>query len=71
MLATVVDSQSSEWEDYLPKVCFAYTGNTSEHTSTGFTRFFLMLGHEASMPLDIIFGNPPNDSQSYGQCTLN
>ena len=69
MLATVVDSQSSEWENYLPKVCFAY--NTSEHTSTGFTPFFLMFGREASMPLDIIFGNPSNNSQSYSQYTLN
>jgi len=67
-LATVVDSQSSEWEDYLPKVCFAY--NTSEHTATGFTPFFLMFGHEASMPLDIIFGNPSSNFQSYGQYTL-
>jgi len=69
MLATVVDCQSSEWENYLPKVYFAY--NTSEHTSTGFTPFFLMFGREASMPLDIIFGNPSNNSQSYGQYTLN
>jgi len=30
-----------------------------------------MFGHEASMPLDIIFGNPSNNSQSYSQYTLN
>jgi len=30
-----------------------------------------MFGNQASMPPDIIFGNPSNNSPSYGQYTLN
>jgi len=63
MLATVIDDHLDEWEEYLPKVCLAY--NTSEHCSTGFSPFYLMFDCQANMPLDIIYGKPPNEGQDY------
>lgn len=65
MLATAVKEHSEDWEDHLPKVCFAY--NTSEHSSTGFTPFHLMYGRQARMPLDIIYGLPPGKVESHCQ----
>ena len=40
MLATIVNDHGESWEDYLAKVCFTY--NTSIHSSTGYTSFYMM-----------------------------
>ena len=54
MLATTSRDHPFDWEDQLPKVCMAY--NTSIHTSTGYTPFYLMFGREARMPIDLMYG---------------
>lgn len=56
MLATTVTDHPFNWEEALPKVCLAY--NSSVHSSTGYTPFFLMFGREATLPIDIIYGMP-------------
>jgi len=63
MLAIVINDDLDEQEEYLPKACLAY--NTSEHCPTGFSPFYLMFGHQANVPLDIIYGKPPNEAQDY------
>ena len=50
MLATMINDHGDSWEEHLPKVCFAY--NTSTHTSTGYTPFYMMYGREAKIPAD-------------------
>ena len=65
MLATMVNDHGSSWEDYLPEVCFAY--NTSTHTSTGYTPFYMMYGREAKIQADIIYGTPVGQPQSHSQ----
>ena len=65
MLATAVREHSEDWEDHLAKVCFAY--NTSEHSSTGFTPFYLMYGRQARLPVDIMYGLPPGKVESHCQ----
>ena len=44
----------NDWNSNLPQLVFAY--NTSVHSATGFTPFFLMFGEEARIPCQILFG---------------
>ena len=62
MLATVVNDFGGEWEDRLPRVCFAY--NTSQQESTGFTPFCLMFGRQARIPLDLMYQTPVTETRN-------
>ena len=50
------------WEHRLRKVCMAY--NTSMHASTGYTSYYLLFGHEARLPIDLMFGTKKLQPQS-------
>ena len=65
MLATIVGDHPREWEHHLSKLCMAC--NTSVHSSTGFTPFYLMFGRQAKLPIDIVYGNLFPESLSIGQ----
>ena len=53
MLSTTVKEHPFDWEDQLPKVCMAY--NTSVHSSTGYTPYFLMFGRQPRLPIDLVY----------------
>ena len=60
MLRAVVNESRTDWDDWLPHVALAY--NSSAHETTGLSPFKMMLGREANLPLDVMFGPPPRHS---------
>jgi transposase InsO family protein len=58
MLAKVVDEDQRNWPDHLPSVMAAY--RASVHEATGYTPNYLILGREARLPIDLVFGVPPD-----------
>ena len=59
--ATTVGDHPREWECQLSKLCVTY--NTSVHSSTGFTPFYLMFGWQVKLPIDVICGIPSSLKQ--------
>ncbi|GCB83951.1 hypothetical protein scyTo_0024658, partial [Scyliorhinus torazame] len=55
-LRCVTDPHQRDWDDHLPYKVLAY--NTTVHTSTKQTPFFLRHGHEARLPTDLLLGAP-------------
>ncbi|CAC5405273.1 unnamed protein product [Mytilus coruscus] len=62
MLAMYVDENRSDWDDHLPYVIMAY--RAAIHESTKCTPNKLMLGREISLPIDVIAGAPPDNTEN-------
>ena len=60
----LLDDDLSTWPDMLPLVLFCY--NTSTHSSTGFTPFYLTFGVESRIPADLIFPDALTDPAHSG-----
>ena len=62
MLSTTIADHPWDWKDNLRQLCYAY--NTSVHSTTGHTPFFLMFGRQARLPIDLAF-QLPSDQPVY------
>ena len=64
MIRTYVNRKQDDWDILLPYLSFAY--NTSVHSATGSTPYFLLYGKEASLPVDIAMEWTPESQLSQG-----
>ena len=55
MLGTLEPSQKPNWKEYVESMTHAY--NSTKHSCTGYSPFFLMFGREPRIPLDLMAGN--------------
>ena len=58
MLSAFVNDHQNDWDTYLPFLTMAY--RSSKHESTKYSPNRLMLGREVNLPVDLIYGLPPN-----------
>ena len=56
MLAKFVSENQRDWDEHLPLVMMAY--RTAVRETTGCTPCSMMLGREAAVPVDLLFGRP-------------
>lgn len=56
MLTTYVQENQKDWDLHLPYILMAY--RSAVHESTNFSPNMLMLGREATTPLDLMFEMP-------------
>ena len=59
MLKTMVGDAHHKWNDHLPYVLMAYRSSVQE--STKFTPNMLMLNRETTLPVDLMYGDPPEN----------
>ena len=59
MLATTVQDSPADWESNLRKVCLAY--NSTVHSTTGYSPFYLMFGREVRLPVDLMYHVPQQE----------
>ncbi len=58
-LRTLTPSQKKKWPQYLPELIYAY--NCCEHSSTGFSPFYVFFGREPQLPIDLYLNTNQDD----------
>jgi hypothetical protein len=59
MLSKFVEEHQRDWDEYLPLLLLAY--RSSVHESTRFSPNKMVFGREVAMPVDVVFGLPPEN----------
>ncbi len=64
MISMYVDKNQRNWDKYLPLLTSAY--RSCDHSTTGYSPNFMMLGRETLQPVELLFGGyrPTTDDQN-------
>ena len=62
MLSHFVNDHQRDWDDHVPMVMMAYRSTSQETTNISPNR--MMMGCEIRLPVDLLVGNPPEESYS-------
>ena len=62
MISKYIADHQRNWDEHLQLLMLAY--RTSVHNSTGFSPAMLMCAWEPRLPLDLMFGSPPQEADS-------
>jgi transposase InsO family protein/dUTPase len=60
MLRTLNDDSKTDWKAHLDRLMYAY--NTTPHSSTGFSPYYLMFGRGPNLPVDALLPERPSAS---------
>ena len=60
MLKSFINDNRDDWDDHLPYLCMAY--RATPHECTSVSPNLMMFGTEINMPIDVMVGTPPHES---------
>ena len=59
MLRIMGNARHDDWDEILPFAMSAY--RSTPHESTKYSPYFMVYGREVTLPVDVMFGNPPRN----------
>ena len=65
MLSKFVSKHQKDWDHYLPYIMMAY--RSSVHETLGETPCFMMMGREATLPVDLLYGAHNSEQKSVNE----